>query len=433
MRYSRRQLEALGEPLGESVTRLKPGGNGRIFGDGGGDGGSNAPPANTTQVTIPDYAKPYMERVLGKAEALTDAPYQTYNQNRIAGSTEEQQAARSAVAGLQAPGQYEVATGLAGAAGLEGLRAGQYGPGQFDAGYQARDYGPSGFNTMFASPERAGFDTFGADQARQYMSPFMQNVVDVQKNAAIRDAQKAQLGASLGAARQGTYGGARQLLATTERERALGSQMGEIQAKGLQSAFEQAQQQFERDQSRRMSAQQLNVQSGLQAQLANQQAMLDAQRMGEQSRQFGATFGESSAARQAALGMEAQKAAEQSRQFGAEAGLRGAGQAIQAATSLGQLGTAEQQSALERARAQETFGGLGQAEQQRALDLAYQDFLAQQQFPYKNIGFMSDILRGSANLAGTGGKMVYEAQPSQLSQIVGPGLLGLGIYREFMK
>ena len=34
MNYSRRQLEAMGEPLGESVTRLKPGG--RIYGGGGG-------------------------------------------------------------------------------------------------------------------------------------------------------------------------------------------------------------------------------------------------------------------------------------------------------------------------------------------------------------------------------------------------------------
>jgi len=46
---------------------------------------------------------------------------------------------------------------------------------------------------------------------------------------------------------------------------------------------------------------------------------------------------------------------------------------------------------------------------------------------------MSDILRGSANLAGTGGKTVYEQQPSLLSQITGPGLLGLGLYRELNK
>jgi hypothetical protein len=214
----------------------------------------------------------------------------------------------------------------------------------------------------------AGERYFGAvtdpNVTQAFMSPYMQNVVDLQKASAIRDAQKAQLGADLGAARQGTYGGARQLLATTERERALGSQMADIQARGSQAAYEQA--------------------------LKNMQ-------------------------------------------FGTDATLRGAATGIQGAQVLGQLGTAQQQSALDLARAQETFGGMEQGEKQRALDLAYQDFLAQQQYPYKQLGFMSDLLRGSANLAGTGGKTVYEAPPSQLSQIVGPGLLGLGIYREFMK
>ena len=335
MRYSRRQLEALGEPLGESVTRAKPGGFGRIYGDGGGGGGS-APPANTTQVTIPEYAAPYMERLLGKAEALTDSPYQIYKGERMAGISDMQREARGDVAGMEGPGQYDVGSGMAGAGGIGALGAGER---YFNAVTDPR-------------------------MTQAFMSPYMQNVVDLQKSSAIRDAQKAQLGADLGAARQGTYGGARQLLATTERERALGSQMADIQARGTQAAYEQA--------------------------LKNMQ-------------------------------------------FGTDATLRGAATGIQGAQVLGQLGTAQQQSALDLARAQETFGGMEQGERQRSLDLAYQDFLAQQQYPYKQLGFMSDLLRGSANLAGTGGKTVYEAPPSQLSQIVGPGLLGLGIYREFMK
>lgn len=333
MRYSRRQLEALGEPLGESVTRKE---GGRIlYGDGGG-GGSPAPPANTTQVTIPEYAKPYMERLLGKAEALTDSPYQTYKGERIAGISNLQREARGDVAGMELPGQFGTGTSMAETGGLAALNAG----------------------------DRYLGAVTDPNITRAFMSPYMQNVVDLQKAAAIRDAQKAQLGADLGAARQGSYGGARQLLATTERERALGSQLADIQGRGTQAAYEQA--------------------------LKNMQ-------------------------------------------FGTEAGLRGAATGIQGAQTLGQLGTAQQQTGLDLARAQETFGGLEQGEKQRALDLAYQDFLAQQQYPYKQIGFMSDLMRGSANLAGTGGKTVYEAPPSQLSQIVGPGLLGLGIYREFMK
>ena len=460
-------------------------------------------PTATSQVSIPEYAKPYMEKVLGKAEALTEKPYQTYGGERVATTSPEQLAARQSVAGMTGPTQYGTATGLASQAGLAGLAAGQYAPATFNApltqAQQLQQFqmrGPAAVSAMErVSPQmltaQTGFapqlerfqmtapERFGAGAAQEYMSPYMQGVVDVQKREAIRDAQKAQLAQNLGAARQGTYGGARQLLATTERERALGTQLGDIQARGLQAAYEQAGTQFERDRAAQMAAQQANLQAALgvqqlgtqtglqaalanlsseqqanvqnlaaqlqtqgmnadqalRAALANQQAGLTvgqqnlAARLGVQ--QLGAQQGlESQRLNQAAL-MQAQQLGEQSRQFGTTAGLQGAQAATQASQILGQLGTAQQAAGLDLAKAQEAFGGMGTAERQRALDLAYQDFLQQQQYPYKQIGFMSDLLRGSANLAGAGARTMYEAPPSALSQIVGPGLLGLGMYREF--
>ena len=100
---------------------------------------------------------------------------------------------------------------------------------------------------------------------------------------------------------------------------------------------------------------------------------------------------------------------------------------------MGQLGIGEQQTFGQLSQLQAAAAGQEQAQRQRELDLAYQDFISQQQMPYKNLGFLSDILRGSASLAATGGKTVYEQQPSPLSQIVGPGLAALGAYREFGK
>jgi hypothetical protein len=76
---------------------------------------------------------------------------------------------------------------------------------------------------------------------QQYMSPYVQNVIDVNKAEAIRDAQKGLLAGNLAAARQGTYGGARQLLSQTEQERNLQTKLGNIQATGLQNAFDAAQ------------------------------------------------------------------------------------------------------------------------------------------------------------------------------------------------
>lgn len=336
---------------------------GRLFASGGmtleGGGSSSPQPTSTSTTTIPEYAQPYAEETLGKASALTAQEYTPYQGERITPSTPEQQAARQAVASMTPSGVFQPAIDIS---QLSGLSAIGYGGQAAGFGQQAAGAGQQ-YMGMATSPE--------AQQA--FMSPYMQNVVDIQKQEAIRDAQKGQLAANLGAARQGTYGGARQLLATTERERNLGQNLANIQAAGQQKAFEAAQ----------------------------------------QAQQFGST-----------LGLQGLQAGMQ----GAQTGIQGAGQAAQSAATMGQLGIGQQQQALDLAKAQETFGALGQAEQQKALDLAYQDYITQQQYPYKQLGFMSDILRGSANLAATGGKTVYEAAPSTASQLGGLGLGALGLY-----
>ena len=219
--WSRRELEAFGEPLGDSVTQRKLGG-GYICGGGGGKGGGGGgspPPAQqtVTQTSIPEYAAPYVQNMLGKSEALTDInqnPYQAYGGQRIAGFNPVQEQAFQNVQNMQTAPQIGAGTALAGTAGLGAIGAG--------ADYRA----------MATSPQAQA----------AYMSPYMQNVVDVQKNEALRDAQMRNVGANLGAARQGTYGGARQLLGEQERNRNLQQQMANIQATGTQNAFQAAQQ-----------------------------------------------------------------------------------------------------------------------------------------------------------------------------------------------
>jgi len=219
--WSRRELEAFGEPLGDSVTQRKLGG-GYICGGGGkggGGGGGSPPPASqtVTQTSIPEYARPYVETMLGKSEALTDInqnPYQAYGGQRIAGFNPTQERAFQNITNQQVAGQVGAGTAMAGAAGLGSLGAG------------------ADYRNMATNPNATA----------AYMSPYMQNVVDVQKNEALRDAQMRNIGANLGAARQGTYGGARQVLAEQERNRNLQQQMANIQATGTQNAFQAAQQ-----------------------------------------------------------------------------------------------------------------------------------------------------------------------------------------------
>jgi len=124
--------------------------------------------------------------------------------------------------------------------------AGLQAPGAFTTAEEAQE---AGIQRLLAAPGK-----FGTAQAEEYMSPYLQGVVDVQQRKAIDAAKKAQLDANLAAARQGTYGGARQALLTGTRESGLRTQLGDIQARGLQAAFENAQAQFERDRAAQMAA-----------------------------------------------------------------------------------------------------------------------------------------------------------------------------------
>jgi hypothetical protein len=219
--YSKRQLEALGEPLGESVTRKE---GGRIVYGGGGSGGGSPGPTSTTSYSsnVPEYARPYVENMLQSAQTqiynddmTSFRPYQPYSQNvedYVAGFSPLQQQAQQSAYGMQTPGQFGAATDLAAISGLGSLGAGQ----QYAAGV--------------TNPA----------MMQSFMSPYQQNVTDIAKTAAVREAQMAQNASNLGAARQGTYGGARQTLAQTERERNLLSNLSNIQAQGSQAAFDKA-------------------------------------------------------------------------------------------------------------------------------------------------------------------------------------------------
>jgi hypothetical protein len=139
MNYSRRQLEALGETLGECVTRKE---GGRVI-YGGGGGGGTPPPATQTAITdLPEWAQPYAKETLGKTQALTDInqnPYQPFTGEQIAGFTPLQQQAQTTAAQMQPSQLGQVGGQLTGAAtlGALGTTYDPYQMGQFTAGTAA--------------------------------------------------------------------------------------------------------------------------------------------------------------------------------------------------------------------------------------------------------------------------------------------------------
>jgi len=323
-------------------------------------GGGSAPAPTSqsvSQTTIPDYARPYVETTLGKAQALSETPYQTFEGQRVAGFSPMQIEAFNRAANQQVAGQIGQATGI----------ANQISPLAFQYGGQGVNAAQQGFGAGQAYQTAA---TSPAD-IQAYMSPYMQNVVDYQKEQAIRDFQKAAPTMQAQAVGQGAFGGNRLALQQAEANRALQNQLAGIQATGTQSAFDKAQQ-----------AQQFRANLGLQGLQAGYQG----------------------------IGL----------------GLQGLGAAGQAASTLGALGQTQfgQETSITDAIAR--AGALQQAQRQRELDVPYQDYQAQLNYPYKQLGFMSDMFRGLP-LSQTSQTM-YQAPPSMFSQIAGAGATGLGLY-----
>jgi hypothetical protein len=126
--------------------------------------------------------------------------------------------------------------------------------------------------------------SFGqAGTAESMMSPYMDAVVKAQQREASRQADIAGTQRSAQAVRAGAFGGSRQAIESAEAQRNLATQMGDIQASGLQSAFQQAQGQFNTEQQANHAAQQANQQAGLtvgQQNLASQQS---TQQLGTQT------------------------------------------------------------------------------------------------------------------------------------------------------
>ena len=349
MSYSRRELYAMGEPLGESVTR-KEGGR-IIYGGGGGGSSSNT---QTQVVDLPAWAKPTAQKQLGLAESVTDI-----NQNPFLAGQYDQAGnqigfdSSKAVAGMdpmqqrayQGAGSMQVAPQLGMASGLLGTATGR------------------ALDTQY-NPYATG--QFGA-QAGQYMDPYMQNVVGIQQREAQRQADIAGTQRGAQAVKAGAFGGSRQAIENAEAARNLAMQQGDIQARGLQDAYGRGQAQFNTEQQLR----------------------------------------------------------EQSRQYGAGLGLQGLQAAMSGAGQLGQLGQQQFGQQKDILGLQNQFGGQQQAQEQALINARSQDFSAAQRYPYQQLEFMSNILRGTP--MGSVQSM-YAPQPGIGQQALGAGTSLAGAY-----
>lgn len=299
--------------------------------------GGGTPAQQTTTTGLPSWAEPYAKEILGKAQALTNQPYQAppmTPEERVAGLTPMEQQVRQQIGGMGPDAAVGQGIDMVGQAGLGSMFAGQ------QYGQMATDPG----------------------SMQQYMSPYMQNVVDIQKREAQRQADIAATQRGAQAVKSGAFGGTRAQFADIEANRNLAQQMGDIQALGSQKAFE-----------------------------------------------------------------DAQKA----QQFQAQLGLSGLGQAMQAGQAMGALGQTRFGQQKDILGMQRELGQEERGLEQAMRDIQYEQGMAEQRYPYEQLGFFADMLRG-VPVGQTSQSIYRQAQASPLQQLVGLGMTakGFGFFNE---
>ena len=402
----------------------------------GGGGGQQAPTQTTVANTnIPEYARPYVETMLGTTQQQlynyeTDpatgqkfatsikgyTPFSEDPSKYVAGFSPMQEQSFKGAANMGTSPQLDTASGLAGLAGQRAMGS-QYDPTQFNA-QQAT--APQLQQYQMGPAQQVGTQDYTGSNVSQYMNPYMQNVVDIQQREAQRQADIAGTQRAGQAVRSGAFGGSRAGLMEAEAARNLATQKGDIQAQGQNAAFQNAQQQFNQQQQANLQAQMANQGAGLQVGSQNLNAQLGIQQLGA-----GQNMQAQLANQQANLA--AQQAAEQSKQYGAGYGMQGLQTGLQAAGQLGQLGQTQYGQQLGNINLQNQMGAQQQAQQQGILNQQIQNYAMAQQYPQQQLAFMSNMLRGLP-MQSTSTNM-YQAAPSNVSQLAGLGMAGYGLSR----
>jgi hypothetical protein len=349
-----------------------------------GGGGGSPPPQPTTTITesgpsvssinrttvneIPDYLTGASQDLIARGQALTSRPYEAYTGARVSEFSPLMNKAFGRMENQQVAGQIGQATGLAGLAGERAMRAG------------------AGLGT-YNPYEMGGFD---AQRAQQYMNPYMQSVVDIERRKAEEAAAKQSALLSDRATKAGAFGGSGFNLQQRALTRDTAQQLADIQTQGLGRAYDQGLARFGAEEAMR-----------------------------EQSRQFGADYGFR----------------------GEQLGLEGLRTGLQASGQLGQLGQQQFAQEMDITKGLGTAGDIQRQREQALLDVGYQDYLTAQKYPYEQLAFQQGLVAGvpysttqrtSGQEVTQPGKQVSQqvatpSTPDPASQLIGAGLTAYGI------
>ena len=372
--------------------------------------GETLPTGSTNTQGLADFAAPYITGYLGKAQALSDSPYQVYQGPLTAGQSNLQNTAFTGLGSLTVPASIGGAATTAGNIATQAGALPAYSPTSFTNQFTAPTAGtPTTFTNQYNAPGAYSPTTsaFDATQAQKYMNPYLQASLNPQLDEARRQSQITQQQNDAQMARAGAFGGGRQAILNAETQRNLGTNLANITGQGYNTAFNNAQQQFNADQARKMQEAQFGAQQGMSAAQLQAQFGLSAQQANEAARQFGAQQSMTAAQQTAQFGSDAQRAAEQSKQYGAGYGLQGLQTGLQAAQAQGNLGQLQNQAQLGNINAQLAGGAQQRGIEAEGIGADLAEFNQQRQYPYQQVQFLRDMISGlpTGSVTNTPGQM----------------------------
>ena len=166
-------------------------------------------PALGTESSLSPYAGPYVTEMLGRGQGLASEPYQAYTGPLTAGASDLQTQAFGGIASLNIP-----------------------------------------------TEQMGAFDTqsFTADQAAQFMNPYLTAALAPQLAEARRQSNISGLANRAKLTQAGAFGGSRQAIMDAERDRNLQQNLAAITGKGYADAYDRAMKQFNVEQDRGLTA-----------------------------------------------------------------------------------------------------------------------------------------------------------------------------------
>ena len=192
---------------------------------GGGGGAPTETKSTVTQTNLPEYVRPYFERLLQRTETESKRDYEPYQGQRIADVSQDILTSEERVRGIADQGLPEIQASL-------------------DRFQRSMDFQPRQFT---------------GEEVGKYMSPYMDEVIARQKQGATEDylAQLPQGAAQ--AISAGAFGGSREGVQRGIAQSKFLDRLADIEATGRQQAFDKAAGLFQADRAADVQAEQLGL------------------------------------------------------------------------------------------------------------------------------------------------------------------------------